>query len=47
MNHTTLENLVYSDALNYSFFPKTIPVWNSLPFSVVSSKTHEEFKALI
>ena len=28
-------------------FPRTIPVWNSLPSSVVSSKTPEEFKVLI
>ena len=37
----------YSDALKNSFFPRTIPVWNSLPSSVVSSKTTEEFKASI
>ena len=37
----------YSDALKNSFFPKTISVWNSLPSSVVSSKTIEEFKASI
>ena len=36
----------YSDALN-SFFPRTIPLWNSLPSSVVASKTTEEFKAHI
>ena len=28
----------YSDALKNSFFPRTIPLWNSLPSSVVSSK---------
>ena len=41
--------LVYSnsDALKNSFFPRTIPLWNSLPSSVVSSKTIEEFKGLI
>ena len=39
--------LAYSDALKNSFFPRTIPRWNSLPSSVVSSKTTEEFKALI
>ena len=39
--------LAYSEALKSSFFPRTIPVWNSLPSSVVSSKTTEEFKALI
>ena len=38
---------VYSEALKNSFFPRTISVWNSLPSSVVSSKTPEEFKALI
>ena len=39
----------YSDALKNSFFPRTIPLWNtsSLPSSVVSSKTTEEFKGLI
>ena len=34
----------YSVALKNSFFPRTIPMWNSLPSSVVSSKTIEEFK---
>ena len=34
----------YSDVLNNSFFPRTIPLWNNLPFPVVSSKTTEEFK---
>ena len=38
----------YSDALKNSFFPRTIPMmWNSLPSSVVSSKTIEESKAQI
>ena len=37
----------YSDALKNSFFPRTIPMWNSLSSSVVSSKTIEEFKAQI
>ena len=37
----------YSNALKNSFFPRTIPMWNSLPSSVVSSKTIEEFKAQI
>ena len=37
----------YSDALKNSFFPRTIPLWNSLPSSVVSSKTIKEFKGLI
>ena len=37
----------YSDALKNSFFPRTIPVWNSLLSSVVLSKTIEEFKASI
>ena len=37
----------YSDALKNSFFPRTIPLWNSLPSSVVSSKTIDEFKGLI
>ena len=39
--------LAYSEALKNSFFLWTIPIWNSLPSSVVSSKTPEEFKALI
>ena len=37
--------LAYSDALKNSFFPRTIPMWNSLPSSVVSSKTIEKFQA--
>ena len=37
----------YSDALKNSFPPRTIPVWKSLPSSVVSSKTIEEFEASI
>ena len=37
----------YSDALKNTFFPITIPLWNSLPSSVVSSTTTEEFKGLI
>ena len=39
--------LAYSEALKNAFSPRTIPIWNSLPSSVVSSKTPEEFKALI
>ena len=39
--------LSYSEALKNSFFPRNIAVWNSLPSSVVSSKTPEEIKALI
>ena len=35
---------VYSDALKNSFFPRTVPMWNSLPSSVFASKTPEEFK---
>ena len=34
-------------ALKNSFFPRTIPMLNSLLSSVVSSKTIEEFKAQI
>ena len=37
----------YSDALKNSFFPRTIPLWNSLLSSVVSPKTTEEFRGLI
>ena len=40
-------NLTYSDALKYSFFPHTIPVWNALPASVVSVESTEEFMSLI
>ena len=36
----------YSDALKNSFFPRTIPLLNNFPSSVVASKTAEEFKAL-
>ena len=39
--------MAYSDALKNSFFPRTIPLWNCLPSSLVSSKTAEKFKALI
>ena len=38
--------LAYSDTLKI-LFPRTIPLWNSLPSSVVTSKTIEEFKAQI
>ena len=41
------ESQYTSDALKNSSFPRTIPMWNSLPSSVVSSKTIEEFKAQI
>ena len=37
----------YSDALKYSFFPRTIPHWNSLAPSVIAAETTEEFRALI
>ena len=37
----------YSDALKNSFFPRTIPLWNSLPSSVVSSETIQELNGLI
>ena len=37
-------HFAYSDVLNNSFFPISIPVWNSLPSTVVSAKTIEEFK---
>ena len=39
--------LTYSGALRYSFFPRTIPVWNALPASVVSVESTEAFKFLI
>ena len=38
--------IAYIDALKNSFFPRVIPLWNSLPSSVVSSKTAEELNAL-
>ena len=37
----------YSDALKNSFFPRTIPQWNSLLSSAVDAKSAEEFKARI
>ena len=37
----------YSDALKHSFFPRTIPHWNSLAPSVAAAETIEEFRALI
>ena len=38
----------YSDALKNSFFPRTIPHWNSLPPSVANvQSTEEEFRALL
>ena len=39
--------MAYSNALKNSFFLRTIPLWNSVPSSLVSSKTVKEFKALI
>ena len=35
----------YYEYLKNSFFPRTIPQWNSLASSVVDVKTAEEFKA--
>ena len=29
---------IYPDDLKYSFFPRTIPVWDALPASVVSTE---------
>ena len=37
----------YSDALKNSFFPRTIPHWNSLPPSVANTQSTEEFRALL
>ena len=34
----------YSDALKNSFFPHTIPHWNSLPPSVANAQSTEEFR---
>ena len=36
-----------SHDLMFFIFPRTIPLWNILPSSVVSPKIAEEFKALI
>ena len=36
----------YSDALKYSFFPRSIPHWNILAPSVVAAETTEGFRAL-
>ena len=36
----------YSDALNNSFPPRTIPHWNSLSPSVANTQSTEEFRAL-
>ena len=36
--------LAYSDALKKKNFPRTFPMWNSLPSSLVTSKTIEEIK---
>ena len=37
----------YSDALKNSFFPRTIPHWNSLPPSVANAQSTEEFRAFL
>ena len=37
----------YSDALNNSFFPRTIPHWNGLSPSVANTQSTEEFRALL
>ena len=37
----------YSDALKYSFFPSTIPHWNSLAPTVVAAETTEGYRSLI
>ena len=51
VSHDSQYTRYMSDALKNSFFPRihsfTIPLWNSLPSSVVASKTTEEFKAVI
>ena len=38
-------NQAYNDVLKNSFFPRTIPQWNSAASYVVDVKTAEEFKA--
>ena len=37
----------YSNALENSFFPRTIPHWNSLSRSVANNQSTEEFRALL
>ena len=37
----------YNYALKYSFFPRTIPHWNSLAPSLVAAETTKEFRELI
>ena len=37
----------YNNALKYSFFPQTIPHWNSLSHIVANTQSTEEFRALI
>ena len=37
----------YSNALKNSFFPRTIPHWNSLSPSVAKNQSTEEFRALL
>ena len=31
--------------MKFTFFPRTIPLWNSLPASVVESNTAQDFKS--
>ena len=35
------------NAYKYSFFPRAIPVWNGLPFSVIHASSVNHFKASI
>ena len=37
----------YSNALKNSFFPRTIPHWNSLSPSVANNQSTEEFRTLL
>ena len=37
----------YSDALKNSFFPRTIPHWNSLSPSVANTQSTEDFRTLL
>ena len=37
----------YSNALENSFFPRTIPHWNNLSRSVANNQSTEEFRALL
>jgi len=45
-NHNFVYNHIQSstDAYKYSFFPRTIPLWNKLDSDTVNSNNIEQFK---